>query len=120
MLLSFISKGLSPAQMVVVQRGLASGLSHKKISVYADPVYTAEQMEELRLGLLDGLNNEQIRVFADPRVSADEMRRIRGIYQKAAEINGDLIKLDSILKEAEQRSKAFPGSPTSKNNSPSR
>ncbi len=98
-------KKLTAAQATVVKRGQKAGLTEKQISVYADPAFSPEQMEEIRLGFLDGLTPSQIRVFADPLVQVDEMTRIRKIYRMADEIEQDMDNLTHMIEAAEHRTK---------------
>ena len=60
-------------QQFQIKLGFARDLSKNQVLIYADPKYSAEQMEVIRHGLVTGLSSDQVRIFADPKFSANQM-----------------------------------------------
>ena len=58
-------------QKLQIQRGLESGVD---VGIYANPVYTGQQMWQIRLGLESGLD---VSVYADPSYDYEQMEEIR-------------------------------------------
>lgn len=54
--------------------GVKNALTNEQIGIYANPIFTYEQMKEIRYGLMEGLD---VSVYADPKYSWQQMKVIK-------------------------------------------
>ena len=68
-------------QIEQILLGLKSGLSEKKILIYAKPVFSDKQMEQIRLALEYGLSIDKVKLIANEKFDWAQMEEIRNGFE---------------------------------------